>query len=609
MSATGDFTQYKTQERRFQDTTPAQNPVADNSKAMSMQGLAQGVGDLADTALSIFGGIREAEANSELARSTKAFEDQLIQASEMSAQKGDSAQLQAFLQKSYKSSPLPLDVKNKLLKGFESTVLGKSFSEKSPEELAEEHVVKEAGKQAYYPPGSSQEVVDQGTLDFLTATARKRSNDVEMERLTLEAKRKSATAAERSAASAQATVQRRTNLATEVWDERDPTKNKVVSLLGQYANGDLDRKTAENALKSLRGDRVAYYTSKYAQMNVNERDALVKPELQVLDLAINNISSATLLADVGNELDRYKATTELAVRTQNPEHHELIVSSSMINHASSELTRRIREGTLSIFRKNEESNKPHDPTTQDEGTTVYLEVVKEGLGNIGKTTSTGLPLQDPQEALTQVNNVLRGGGRYLKGEDPVSENAGLVKWFADPVVGTYIRENQNLLSANAISTINSELKKNLSSRVYPTLQGSLSFATGKRVGTRKTEKVGVLEEEVEMVVSGESVVFTGVDEHSSRQAQSMTEAASPTLSTYFRAMANLTGKSFEQVFEEEKSSLWPSKYGEEQTQEGQSGDVADDPNKGKTFRHKVTGKLYTVGADGVPVEVGGSGND
>lgn len=569
----GNFAQFGVRERQLSDVTSVQSPVQDTSSATAMTAISQGISGLGSAALTAFKidkeqqerelGLQQEQA---LAEQKQAFEKKLLKAKDIVDQEGStSIAFRTFLTKSFDESSLDLETKAKMMRDFQSTVLGKSFTELSPEEEVFRQHKKEAGANFYYTEDSSEEEIEQGVMDYITAQRKAEANRAEIENINLQRAKIGLTQDERSELEAQLSSKQFNAVASLVANGRTTQKNKIGTIIRNLQKNQLTASDAQEQLRASKGEIEALVAT--MSRNVKDRaslDALTKPLLDLYDVAIERSDSANVLKEIEAENKLIEAKARFNLLHNDPELAEMSAFSSLFGHnpaLASEAT--LKYGEI-VVKNSKEGERPADVTESTKDNKLYLDTLSSAIDSIGMRGPTGRELVDQESLLTNINNTLLGSNRYIDAEDPPTQNKQLLQWLAQPRVGEYIKDNLGQLTPQARVKLADTLYKNAENYVYPRAQelvGNL-FTEVKQAKRAISRSVGVTEEEVEMTAQGLSVVFRGSTPEGQRVADTLNREVAGALTTYFNATANLSEDTFSTVFERERQSVWPSKYAE-----------------------------------------------
>lgn len=600
---TGEIGQIKPQETMRSDIEAVASPVQEQAVA----GPAAGILDMANTAFNVAMPFvqKQRQQASEAAQleAKNEFSHNLLKASSLADKYGaESARMKTFLTEAYVNSGLDPDIKAKMLKDFQTTALGKPLVEESPEQKAFDKLTGEAVARGFIPYNATPDQVEQGTLMMQRVSAQTQVDQAKLASIQLqnaELKLKS----DKSAEDRRLLEEGRKELESGRWDALvnlsigyTPTiKNSVNKIVQQYREGVLDRAGAEEQLKLSQRDLSATVGQLVAGMPKGSADPLVQPMMDVYNIAIESLDSSSLLQDIENQ---NKLMVAKAKRNQLLSSNDLVnfvANSSLSNHSSPALIAKMSEESVKVLKRQSEVGvKPADVTEQTEDMATYLEVLTNGIQNRGTMLSGGVPAISQEELNRNISNTLSGANRYISDEDKPTQNKMILKWLAAPEVGGYVKESLSEMPASALAGLTNTLTNSAVNHIYPKVQDITSSDIPDGEG-------------VEMMNFGGQVSFraTSADPWDKSTANKLNNEVAGALTTYFRAIANVSSDSFDQVFDRERATAWPSKYGEETTQEEvQTQSVDYSQYEGRTGRDQE-GNIVTV-RNGVLVKVGGT---
>lgn len=572
----GEFGQFKPAERQLSDVTSVQAPVQDTSSATAMSAIAQGISSLGQAAMTAFK-IDDQQKQAQVRMDQEAalmeqkqdFEKELLRAKDIADQHGStSLNFKTFLTMAYDQSNLDPDTKSKMLRDFQGTVLGKSFTELSPEEKAFQKAREEAGANFYYTEYSTEEEREQGFRDYIKTQRQAAADKAEMDRIALESARIDLDQKQRTAIEKKFSDKQFSTVANLVSNGRTVQKNKIESIVTKLNNNEIGAADAEALLKAAKGELEATIATLSRDVKDRTRvNSLTQPLIDLYDVAIDRYNSPSLLQEMQDANKLTLAKAEFNLLHNNPELAEMASLSKLFGH-NSVLAAEMTLKTGEILNNNSKTDiKPSDVTETTKDNQTYLNILSSGIDNQGVLNPNGSPKIDPEELVVNVNNTILGANRYIDPEDPPTQNKQMLQWLAQPKVGEYVKANLGKLTPEARVKLTDTLINNAVNYVYPRAQELTNalFVEEKdpRIKTSKVRKVGgVTEDEVEMVAQGNSVVFRGTSPESQRVADTMNREIAGALTTYFNATANVSADSFTSVFEREKQVVWPSKYGE-----------------------------------------------
>lgn len=589
----GEFGQFRPADRKLSDVTSVQAPVQDVSSASALGGVAQGLANLGQVAITAFKVAGETEEKQKKLEQEKAivqqkaaFEQDLLKAKDMAEQQGStSIAFKTYLTQSFDKSPLDLETKAKMMKDFQATALGKPLTELSPEERAFQKVREEAGASLYYTEFSTEEEIEQGIANYVAAQRQAEADAAELRRVNREQSKLDLTQDQRLELEKEFETKQMGALSNLAANYRTPAKNQIGSIIGRLQKGEVTHKEAQESIRMAKGELEAVISQ--TSRNVKDRalvENLSKPLLDLYDFAINNADSENILEQLKTQNAIVVEQVKFNQLSNDPKLAELMATSSMFGHNNPALFATVTPTVARLVRKNSETEtKPADVTEETQENKTYLNLLSNSIDRLGVLKADGSPEIDQQELLININNTILGSNRYIDPEDPPTQNKQMLQWLAQPKVGEYIKGNLSKITPQARVKLTDTLFKNAENYVYPRvveLTNSLFTETKQPKRAIARSNIGVTEAEVEMLEEGNAVVFRGSTPEGQRVADTMNREVSGALTTYFNATANLTDETFSSIFKREKQVIWPSKYGE--------------PTEDGTYVDEVTGEEFTI---------------
>lgn len=575
-----DASKFEVAEMQLSDIESVQAPVQDNSKAAALSAFAGGVSGTTQAAGSVMGAVRDVQAGHQAeaaVKQQKDFEKELLRAKGLADVHGaQSVMFNTFLTNSFANSSLDFSTKTKMMKDFQATVLGKSFTKLSPEEKAFKKVREDAVAANYVSEGDTPDEVEAGLAEYQQSVTQARLDTEELATLKMERAKIDLTTDERNLADKKIGEKNYQAIANLASNHRTPTKKKVGDIVAAYTSGSIDRKGAEAQLQAAKGEIGAIISQLSRNVPPAQVESLAKPLLNLYDVALNNLDSTNLLTEVENGNKLMIAQAQQNQLVADPELAELSALSTLTGHNNAKLAATVTRKSLQFLgqnsKKTNESGKVVDVTEVSEDMSTYLGSLTDGVSNLTKVDGNGKPLADIEELTTNIDNVLKGSNRYINAEDRPSQNQKILEWLAEPRVGMFVKDNLANLTPTARLNLVDTLVSNATNYVYPKLQDLVSSEM-----QAEGQRFGVSEDDVEMMDIGGQVVFRAKtsDPWTRSVADKMNREVGGALSTYFNAMGNVSGEGFSTTFEREKVSLWPSKYGEEPAQEGAEPEAID----------------------------------
>jgi len=562
---TFEASRFGAEERQLSDVESVQAPVQDNSKAMEISAFAQGVSSATQAGASIarMGQVTQQSAQeAAVLGQEKDFERELLKAKSLADKHGSqSIAFNTFLTNTFANSSLDFNSKTKMMKGFQATVLGKTFTELSPEEKAFKKVREDAVISGFVLETDTPEEIEEGLDEYRQFVTQARLDTEASAAISRKRAQVGLTTDERNLADKEMADKNYTAIANLAANHRTPTKNKVRQIVAAYTSGHIDRKAAEAQLQAAKGEVGAIVSQLSRNVPPAQVESLAKPLLGLYDVALANLDSTTLLREVENGNKLMIATTQRNQLTADPELVELASISSLSGNNNPAIAAKMSQKSLQFLKQNSDTkgDKVVDVTEVSEDMGTYLGSLTDGIDNLTRLDFGGQPLADLQELTTNVDNTLKGANHYINAEDKPSQNQKILEWLAQPRVGTFVKDNLNSLTPTARLSLTDTLINNATNYVYPKVQ-ELVDSELKSEGQR----FGVSEDDIEMDSSGGQVVFRAKtsDNWTRSVAAKMNREVGGALTTYFNAMGNVSGDGFSTTFERERANLWPSKYGE-----------------------------------------------
>lgn len=573
-----DFSQFKPAERRMNDVVAPVAPVEDTSAATAIGAIAKPLGALAKTGVTAFVQNEVAEAEKQKVQLQTELENQYVAALETSAQmlkqggtstterrraKTMLSQQEQQLQSLGLSAVSMLDIKKK----FEGVSAGAVFKEESAQEVAYKQELEAATKAGFVTSDMTDEQVQAGILLQRKSQATQRAFQAELDVLNLEKSRLGLTQKQQEIADknySDASIRMLSNLAANY---REPTKNNITSVLTQLKTGQIDRATAEQQLQKQRGDLEALISQASALTDLTQAQAISKPLVDLYDVALANIDSNKVLTEVENQ-NKIAIEYQKQDLLKEPDMRKVVAASSLFGHNPATAAYTTNAVATILSKNSDDKSKPHDVTDGTQGTSDYLSLVKENLNYLDQVDMFGEPKVDKQELNTNINKVLEGANRYIDAEDLPQQNADILKWLAEENVGSYIKDNLGILSTEARAGLTDTLLKSAENHIYP----------------KVTELLGDLKESergnVKLVKTGNTIAFRAVvdDNWSKSVANNLNKQVGGALGTYFKAMANLTDDSLDQIIDRETNKHWPEEV----------------PTEDGIYTDEVTGEQFEV---------------
>lgn len=609
----GNFSQFGVRERGYSDIVSPTAPVA-SAPDSSGAAIAQGIAALAGVGLDLYKMNKEEEASQAMSAQREEFESKLLTARDMAVQQGaDSLAFNNFLTKSFDESTLDFDTKAKMLKDFQGTVLGKVFTEKSVQEQVEEANQLEAGKAGWISFDASPEQVAAETAAFMSNKRAQEAIAESSRAANSVIANINATQAQREEAKFVLRENQKKALVNLSSSGRHTQRNIINETVAKLDAG-ATLKDVQAELKAKRSDLKALVAS--STMDVTDRefvDRLANPLYELYDIALASTDSATLQQELDYQIAIIKKTEELALLQDERVAEASAFISVMAGSAGGNLLVEQVASEIIVKNSNQEGRGADlvSETEEDaKNATQYFDVITQAITDRDRVDYKGDLRIDPSDLQTQVKKVLQGGGRYISEDDSPKSLQPILTFLANPEVADYMGDPQNssLFTPEVNQRFKDALESNAVNVVYPQLADALSGViavdtpvTTSRSGrstvttggadTRRSPSRGqggralpsavVSPEELEIGVVGGNVRFIATTPSARGAAEKLnkSEGLVYTTSLYLRSMATATGRSLEEVLEDQKPFMWPERYATNQPTTPEKETVEQQPSQ------------------------------
>jgi hypothetical protein len=633
---TFNASKFEVQERQLSDVEAVQAPVQDNSKAMGMAGIAKGVGEFAQSAFQVkdkWDRDKKAELEAQGTVFSNRY-DAAIEKYSGAVASGEMSQQQATTYLGVVKDELvtmgaSADDLNKTEIASLKTLSGRALTEETPEEAAEKARYGAFAGSRFWEYGASKEKQDDNRRAYELSFTKNLGYEQDIEEAQYQVQMAAGDEAKKKRAERALATAMKKQMNNLQKDLPLTFSNQVKGLEEEVEavrarDGEAAAATAfKNGVDRLRNTHLNHFSNIAAQTQSGlpaQYDLAKETVNRIADVAIKYTGSAEYAKELEAELRSTTTKAKVAaledIDTLSSHVIESLIPGSG-NLMQDDVTDRIQSAKGLI--KNSQSRSDGDPvldlSPETEAGAANLELTLSMLSNVGKVKSSGEPKVDVEVVGNSVSSYLAYLGD-LSDKSNLKDLRSVVSILSEPDFARFVREHPEELGAkdlaNAQQSLTAYQEKvgqstfNLLSQVVSAEERSQHFGQGASAHAKVIKHQEPTEEGLDIKFVNGQVVVVATARGSRELAKQLTEKVNQPLTEAINASAALSKQSAESIFNDWLPQLWPSKYGEEPAQEeqgSQSGDVADDPNKGKTFRHKVTGKLYTVGADGVPVEV------
>lgn len=305
--------------------------------------------------------------------------------------------------------------------------------------------------------------------------------------------------------------------------------------------------------------------------------ALTKPIDMLADATIAQINGDVGTKVTSNTLANIENTKSIQLLTSDPKFLTLTATSKMIPAGSGALQQNLGDAAIRILKNNhvipldpsDNPNnfgtgavKPGDPTNNDDpdhnkGIDQYFSIIKGAISNIRSGNN------DPGlagEVSGNIVNVLRGVGVYSKTMASPAELNSAVKFFADPQVGSYMKNHPDIIKGDAAAMAKVAYEQDYQRAVLPLVQEEFlnsnvdvgdfkNIAAGNpalegRFGVLPTPNARPSTGYIHPEFNGTGIVFVANDPSkgdTQREAQRLNREVSPVVNNLIRANAHFAG--------------------------------------------------------------------
>lgn len=614
----GEFGQFKPREAELSEAklsavTSVQAPTQDTSGATFISTIAQSISDLGKGAMTVFQASEQADEKQRALDKEEAFKEQegefeteLLRAKAIADQHGSqSLGFKTFLTMAFDQSQLDFGTKTKMLKDFESTVLGKSFTNLSPEEEAKKSREKAFGDSLYWEYGASPEKQDENFIRFEKARAEELKRDLEIK----EAQHRVAKAADDKRAR-DVEEQKLSDL------ERDKMKGIIRDSPHTLYNAFQNEKRSVQVIAKTQGTAAAVTAykervDKIRNSALNNIDNIAAQTITGLpvqrDLAkeiVNRLADVELkwegAAEESKEAKAQKdlTITKAEVATLEDMH---ILSSTVIESlipgssvfVQKETPRNIKNAKTLIKKaqEREDGGRVPDLDHKDQEGQSFTKLTRSMLENVGKFHPDGSEKVDPEVAGKSVSAHLAYIGS-LDEQTDIKDMRQSISILTDPEFARFVREHPETLGskdmANAQRGLTSYQERvgqstfNLLTKTISAEERSKNLGRYAKAHAKVLKHEQPTEEGLDIQFVNGQVVVVATAVGSRQVARELTEKVNGPLTEVINASAALSKQSAESIFNEWLPSLWPSKYGEQE------------PTEDGEYVDEATGERFTI---------------
>ena len=630
----GEFGQ-KPQERGLRDVESVQAPVQEQATP----GIVQGVLDWANAGVSAFNKIsdyRDKQEADSLAAQEVAFSNEYselidrVSAARTSRQFNETQARTALtmgkrdLISRGASADSLMDTEIKALK----TVAGMALIEETPEEAAEKASYKRFAASKYFEYDASKEKQEENRYAYEEARTRNKGLDLKLEAAQLAVAKKNQSEAERAINEAALVAAKKEKLNNLNKDLPFTFHNQIreIELKVEEVAETQGQAAADTMFKQLVDQARNSHINQFSNIASQTEDGVPTQYRTAVD-TVNRLANSAI---------KYRGSTENAAEAQSAltlaktnaqisaiEDIEVLATStveSLVPGSAQVMQAEIPSLVKSAKEKirnaqdRADGDAVSDLSTSTKEGKDYRTLVNGMLENVRETDSNGNLKADPKVVGKNVSAYLAHLAGLSDGTG-LKEMKDVVSFLANPDFAAFVQSYPGEIGARdmagaqqalinyqdrvAQSTVNL-LSKTISAEEKSSKLGKYAGAHAKVLKHQKPTNEGL---DIRFVNGQVVVVATAVG--SRQMAKDLTEKVNQPLTEAINASAAISKQSAESIFKEWLPHLWPSKYGEEPTQEEvQTQSVDYSQYEGRTGRDQE-GNTVTV-RNGVLVKVGGT---
>ena len=631
---TFDASKFGVQERQLSDVEAVQAPVQDNSKAMSMAGIAKGVGEFAQSAFQVkdkWDRNKKAELEAQGTAFSNRY-DAAIEKYSGAVASGEMSQQQATTYLGVVKDELvtmgaSADDLNKTEIASLKTLSGRALTEETPEEAAEKARYGAFAKSRFWEYGASDDKQDENRRAYELSFTKNLGYAQEIEEAQYqvqmaagdEAKKKRAELALVSAKKKQINNLQK-DLPLTFSNEVKDLEEEVASV--RATSGDAAAATAfKEGVDRIRNSHLNNFSNLAAQTQGGlpaQYDLAKETVNRIADTAIKYAGST----EYAKELEGVLKTTTTKAKVAALEDIETLavhVVDSLVPGSGALLAEDIPDriqsakGLIKNSQSRADGDQVLDLSPETEAGKANLELTLSMLENVGKVESSGDPKVDVEVVGKSVSSYLAYLGD-LSDKSNLKDLRKAVAILSEPDFARFVREHPEELGARDMANAQQSLtayQEKVGQSTYNLLSKTISAEErSKGLGKYASAHEKVLkhqeptEEGLEIKFVNGQVVVVATAAGSRQLAKDLTESVNQPLTEAINASASLSNQSPESIFNDWLPSLWPSKYGEEPAQEETTPAVDYSQYEGQEGVDE-DGNRFIV-RNGVPVKVGGN---
>ena len=503
------------------------------------------------------------------------------------------------------------------------TLSGRALLEKTPEEVAEEANYKEFTGSKYWEYGASKEKQSQNRRDYERSQVFNKGMALEIENTQRKINELKGDDVTRQIQEKKLAGQKKDILNGLIKDLPSTFVNELKGVAAELAP--IKEREGESAFLiayKREVDRIsATHLNSFSNIYSQGGEALKIQYEQAVEI-VNRLSSAETKWE-GSVEENKEAQAERSLLTTKSELVVLQDTKILTNHVMDSLVEgsavlvqdqivdnmKTGEALIRASHKRADGGPTPELSQNTEEGAAAVAMTKSMLSNVGKTTPSGKEKVDPVVVGKSVSAHLAYLGEASDGTD-IKEMRDAVSFLADPDFASFVQAHPKTLGAKDVAKAQQALT-NYQQRVGQSTLNLLSEAVSVE---KRTEGLGkyasahakVLkhqeptEEGLDIRFVNGQVVVVATEAGSREAAKQLTEKVNQPLTEVINASAALSKQSAESIFNDWLPQLWPSKYGEEPTQEeqgSQSGVVADGDKvdiPDNQYTNNITGEKFTV---------------
>lgn len=618
---TFDASKFGVQERGLSDIESVQAPVQDNSKAMAMQGVAQGVGDFVGSAFSIKEGYQKQEAAAASTRFSNEY-DSAIEKYSAAVSSGDMTRLQADTYLGQVKAGLVNQgaIANDLNKteiAALKTLSGKALLEGSAEEREEKRAEDLYNNSNYFNPYYSDEEKEAAKSKMFSDMNQRAADASEIDRLSLEAKRYEKGTNDYKKSQRNLREKQIDVLNTALTGAPALVSNEQASITAQYESDKEEfgeaqaRLNAENSWNTFKNPLI-----RSAELGANQVEGgLPVQKAAYIDMLerrsgfLDNLGDAKLVEKEKAVQAEEEARMKIAIINQSENTKTLKAVTDGFGGPQAlaytgELTRKaftdINEGHVEASMR-----APGDPAPFFGRSKETLEEARKVMGLSVSDFLDGKYEGDPKNLDKLVSGHIARVSQDFKTLSTKEIDESL-KYYASPEFGRYVKQrglfNQDFDNVNRqMQAYKYKVANSFVNLAKDALGAEKNKArltsTGARGRIAASNVAGV--EDFDLVFEGGQVMLKPLHERARNEAEEFNERVVGPLTRIVRADANFSGQSQEKVFNSWKEQLWP----EEQPTQDETTPAVDYSQYEGQEGVDEDGNRFIV-RNGVPVKVG-----